>query len=570
MAQIKKDTSLRKAILQAAITGQLISDIRGESLPLAAAGKPSSATPSPRGYAPKTPNEFASFENQNSVSERSERPTLPETGKQLLDRIIEERNNKLLAEWEETLKKNVGGKATLPSFASKTRAKKPAPIVASEIDEEEIPFEIPENWCWCRIDDLFSHNTGKALNKSENKEGTELEYITTSNLYWNYFELDNLKTMLFKDSEIEKCTVQKGDLLVCEGGEVGRTAIWNFDRTICIQNHIHRLRAYEASLNKSFYYFVMFLYKEGKLIDDYAKGIGIKGLSSNALGSIIIPLPPISVQNAIVAKLEQVLPLVDAYENALLQKEELKSALPDKIKKAILQEAITGQLTESWRKSATIKESGKQLLDRIIEERNAKALAEWEESLKKNPKAKKPVPVVASEIDEEEIPFEVPESWCWCHLGEIFKVTMGQSPEGSNVGEEKEGMEFHQGKIFFTDKYIATSNQKTSEITKIAEPGSILLCMRAPVGKVNITNRQICIGRGLSSIVPLGEIALEWAFHLFETLESDFIDKSTGSTFKAITGDVVKEQLIPLPPLEEQEEIVKKLEELLPLCKNIK
>ena len=75
MAQIKKDTSLRKAILQAAITGQLISDIGGESLPLAAAGKPSSATPSPRGYAPKTPNEFASFENQNSISERSERRT---------------------------------------------------------------------------------------------------------------------------------------------------------------------------------------------------------------------------------------------------------------------------------------------------------------------------------------------------------------------------------------------------------------------------------------------------------------------------------------------------------------
>ena len=81
---------------------------------------------------------------------------------------------------------------------------------------------------------------------------------------------------------------------------------------------------------------------------------------------MLFPLPPLAVQNAIVAKLEQVLPLVDAYENALLQKEELKSALPDKVKKAILQEAITGQLTEAWRKSATIKECGKQLLDRII------------------------------------------------------------------------------------------------------------------------------------------------------------------------------------------------------------
>ena len=141
MAQIKKDTSLRKAILQAAITGQLISDIGGESLPLAPAGKPSSATPSPRGYAPKTPNEFASFENQNSVSERSERPTLPETSKELLDKIIEERNNKLLADWEDALKKN-------------PKAKKPADIVASEIDEEEIPFESPENWCWCHLGEI--------------------------------------------------------------------------------------------------------------------------------------------------------------------------------------------------------------------------------------------------------------------------------------------------------------------------------------------------------------------------------------------------------------------------------
>ena len=151
---------------------------------------------------------------------------------------------------------------------------------------------MPESWCWCRIDDLFAHNSGKALNKSENKVGTELEYITTSNLYWNYFELDNLKTMLFKDEEIEKCTVKKGDLLVCEGGEVGRSAIWNYDRTVCIQNHIHRLRAYDSKLNVLFYYHVMYLFKESKVIDNYAKGIGIKGLSSNALGSIIVPLPP--------------------------------------------------------------------------------------------------------------------------------------------------------------------------------------------------------------------------------------------------------------------------------------
>ena len=222
--------------------------------------------------------------------------TIKESGKQLLDRIIEERNAKALAEWEEKVKTN-------------PKAKKPAPIVASEIGEDEIPFEIPESWCWCRIDDLFAHNSGKALNKSENKVGTELEYITTSNLYWNYFELDNLKTMLFKDEEIEKCTVKKGDLLVCEGGEVGRSAIWNYDRTVCIQNHIHRLRAYDSKLNVLFYYHVMYLFKESKVIDNYAKGIGIKGLSSNALGSIIVPLPPLEEQQEIVKKVEELLEL---------------------------------------------------------------------------------------------------------------------------------------------------------------------------------------------------------------------------------------------------------------------
>ena len=523
MAQIKKDTSLRKAILQAAITGQLISDIGGESLPLAAAGKPSSATPSAG-----TPRNV---------------PT--ETGKELLDRIIEERNNKLLAEWKEALKKN-------------PKAKKPALVVASEIDEEEIPFEIPENWCWCRLGDLISISSGDMLTSSQMKNGKIPVY--GGNGITGYHNVSN----------IHEETIVIGRVgFYCGSVHLTEKEAWVTDNAFTTSYS-------KKCLNREYLIIALRQLDLGRQQNKTAQPV----VSGKKIYPMIFPLPPLSVQNAIVVKLEQVLPLVDAYENALLQKEELKSALPDKVKKAILQEAITGKLTETWRKSATIKESGKQLLDRIIEERNAKALADWEETLKKNvggkatlpsfaskTRAKKPVPVVASEIEEEEIPFEVPESWCWCHLGEIFKVTMGQSPEGSNVGEEKEGMEFHQGKIFFTDKYIATSNQKTSEITKIAEPGSILLCMRAPVGKVNITDRQICIGRGLSSIVPLGEIALEWAFHLFETLESDFIDKSTGSTFKAITGDVVKEQLIPLPPLEEQEEIVKKLEELLPLCK---
>ena len=102
--------------------------------------------------------------------------------------------------------------------------------------EDEIPFELPASWNWCRLGVLFAHNTGKALNSS-NTAGTNLTYITTSNLYWDRFELDNLKEMPFTESEVEKCTVKKGDLLVCEGGDIGRSAIWSFDEEIRIQKN---------------------------------------------------------------------------------------------------------------------------------------------------------------------------------------------------------------------------------------------------------------------------------------------------------------------------------------------
>ena len=109
--------------------------------------------------------------------------------------------------------------------------------------EDEIPFEIPDSWEWVRLGTLFQHNTGKALNSS-NSTGKKLTYITTSNLYWDRFELEKLKEMPFTENEIEKCTVTRGDLLVCEGGDIGRAAIWKYDYPIRIQNHIHRLRPY--------------------------------------------------------------------------------------------------------------------------------------------------------------------------------------------------------------------------------------------------------------------------------------------------------------------------------------
>lgn len=171
----------------------------------------------------------------------------------------------------------------------------------------------PIGWIKTILGELFSHNTGKALNSS-NKEGIFKDYLTTSNVYWNKFDFTVIKQMPFKESELDKCTVTKGDLLVCEGGDIGRSAIWNFDYDICIQNHIHRLRP-KIDLCVPFYYYTFVYLKENNLIG--GKGIGLLGLSSNALHKIELPLPPLAEQQRIVQKIEALFSVLDNIQNAL-------------------------------------------------------------------------------------------------------------------------------------------------------------------------------------------------------------------------------------------------------------
>lgn len=177
----------------------------------------------------------------------------------------------------------------------------------SEITEEEVPFDIPDNWKWVYMGDIFQHNTGKALNSSD-IEGDFHEYITTSNLYWDRFELNNLKQMRFKSNEIEKCTVTKGDLLICEGGDIGRSAIWKYDFDMRIQNHIHKLRGViPKEICVEYFYYVMWLYKQNGWIN--GRGIGLQGFSSKRLHSLVVPLPPVAEQRRIADRISELMNL---------------------------------------------------------------------------------------------------------------------------------------------------------------------------------------------------------------------------------------------------------------------
>ena len=163
---------------------------------------------------------------------------------------------------------------------------------------------------------------------------------------------------------------------------------------------------------------------------------------------------------------------------------------------------------------------------------------------------------------------KLPKGWCLCKFKDIFQITMGQSPKGDSINYQQ-GIEFHQGKILFGNKYLNKSNVLTSSPTKIADILSILLCVRAPVGVVNITKRKICIGRGLCCLRPNAVINLDYAYYTLNTYQKKFESNSTGSTFKAISKDTISNELFPLPPLAEQERIVGEIEKIFAVLDRI-
>jgi type I restriction enzyme S subunit len=198
-------------------------------------------------------------------------------------------------------------KRILQEQGSKTRPKKHAGPAL-----REVPHQVPDTWKWVRFGDIANHNAGKTLDKARNS-GHPRDYITTSHLYWGRFELGDVRQMLIRDDELERCTARKGDLLICEGGEAGRAAVWPYDSEICFQNHIHRARFYAGIDPYYAYRYLQKLNATGE-INQYRKGVGISNMSGKALASIPFPLAPLAEQQRIVAKVDELMALCDKLE----------------------------------------------------------------------------------------------------------------------------------------------------------------------------------------------------------------------------------------------------------------
>ena len=441
----------------------------------------------------------------------------------------------------------------------KIKKEKPLP----EITEDEKSFEIPESWKWVRLGDIFQHNTGKALN-STNRIGVSLKYITTSNLYWNRFELENLKEMFFTDAEVEKCTVKKGDLLVCEGGDFGRAAIWKSDDSIRIQNHIHRLRAYKAICTEFFYY-LFYLYKHAGWIG--GKGIGIQGLSSNAIHVLVFPLPPLAGQKRIVAKIEELLPYIDRYEQAWSKLEQFNSRFPDDMKKSLLQYAIQGKLVVQCPEEGTAEE----LFAQIQQEKH-RLIAE------KKIKKEKPLP----EITDDEKPFDIPESWKWVRFGMVIDMLSGYAFKSQDFKQEGNyrllrGINLGVDTIRWNDTVYLNEISDKLGAYKLTI-GDVLLGLDRPwisegirVAIFDDLQDTFLVQRVLR-IREIGAVTNKYAALILRSalFMNAVAPQTTGISVPHISPTQVGNVAIPLPPLAEQKRIVEKLEQLLPLCERLK
>lgn len=432
-----------------------------------------------------------------------------------------------------------------------------------QIDEDELPFEIPENWAWVHLNEIAETSLGKTLDKLKNT-GTMQPYLCSINVYWNGIDLSKVKEAKFEDSEKEKYLLRRGDLLICEGGDVGRSAIWYYDEEMYYQNALHRVRFYN-DIVPEFYKYLLECYKGMGIIDRYSKGVTIKHLVQNALYAMWLPFPPLAEQKRIVAKIEELLPYIDRYEKAWSKLEDFNKRFPVDMQKSILQMAIQGKLVEQRPEEGT----GEELYQQIQAEK---------QKLIKAGKIKKEKPL--PEISEDEIPFDIPESWKWLRVAQI--VTLNP----------KNDLDDNLDTAFIPMPCVSDGfrNTHTFEVKKWGEiKKGFTHFADGDIGVAKITpcfqNRKSVVFSGLKNGHGAGTTELSIVRVINNTMLQEYLlwffktDYFISNGVKSFTGtagqqrihkDYLATCLIPLPPLAEQKRIVAKLEEILPLCNRLK
>ena len=429
---------------------------------------------------------------------------------------------------------------------------------------DEVPFDIPESWEWVTLKQIAVTALGKTLDKSKNI-GEYRPYLCSINVYWTGIDLSTVKQARFEDSELSKYQLNKGDLLICEGGDVGRSAVWDRDEEMYYQNALHRVRFY-GNIEPRFFQLLMESYKGAKILDNYSKGMTIKHLVQNSLNSIYFPLPPLAEQRRIVEKIKQLTPYLKKYGSVETTLSNLNLAFPDDLKKSILQYAVQGKLVPQ----DPADEPASVLLERIRTEKEklikaGKIKRDKHESVifRRDNSYYEKVDGIERCIDDE-LPFEIPKSWEWVRFFSVVEIATNLvSPER-----------------YFDYMHIAPDN-----IEKLT--GTLLDCRTVAQDKVSSPNHLFFKGQILySKIRPLLRKAVIAPFdglcsadmyplktpinkeYLLRYILSDSFNAQVATAMSSrvkmpkINQAELSKVLIPVPPIQEQNRIVNKIKEL--------
>ncbi|VBB41818.1 Restriction modification system DNA specificity domain-containing protein [uncultured Desulfatiglans sp.] len=330
------------------------------------------------------------------------------------------------------------------------------------------------SWPTQKLEAVADFCLGKMLDQKKNR-GEPLPYLANVNVRWGEFDLADLREMRFEQHELDRYGLKYGDIVMCEGGEPGRCAIWKEQcSSMMIQKALHRIRPHDCLRPEFLYYFFLHKGRTGHLASLFT-GSTIKHLPREKLALVEVPVLPHSTQ-------DQIASVLSAYDD----------------------------LIENNRRRIQLLEQAARLL-----------FKEWFVHLR------------FPGHEHTQIIDGVPEGWEKKPLSEIADITMGQSPKSIYYNQDGNGLPFHQGVTNFGVRFPSHETYCTVQ-SRIAEPGDILFSVRAPVGRINITPDKIVIGRGLAAI----RSNCDQPNYLFYALKSHFFKEDMiggGAIFAAIT-----------------------------------
>ena len=416
---------------------------------------------------------------------------------------------------------------------------------------DEIPFEIPESWEWCRLGICLDVRDGTHDTPKYVPQGIPL--VTSKNLRNGHVDFSTAKLISVQDHEAisQRSKVDNGDIMFAMIGSIGNPVLYYGDENFSIKN-MALFKKIQSGMDMSYVYWFLLLAQDN--MKKYASGGVQSFVSLSYLRNYYIPVPPISEQKRIVAKIEELLPFIEKYEQAETKLTALNKSFSEMLKKSILQEAVQGKLVPQNPDD----EPASILLERIR--------AEKQELIRQGKiKKSKHESII---VTRDKIPYEIPDSWAWCTLGSIINLVSGQDFNSCDFNVEGKGIPYLTGASNIIDEKIIL-NRWTDKPRCIANCGDLLIvCKGAGVGKMCIlTEKKVHIARQImsvqSTIVDIRYIKIFLEHNLI------LLRKSMQGVIPGISRDIILSMLFPLPPLAEQLRIVSKIEEIMSMINSI-